>query len=755
MPLATLAIPLSIIALASPFGSETPQPATITYQGRLDFEQSAYNGSADLRFELRESAEPGSLQVGETVILNSVEVMDGVFTVELDFGYAAFNGNARFLAIAVRAPSDPGDTMPWTELIPYQRINAAPYALFALNGNPGPAGPQGAPGPQGSQGPPGPQGVQGPSGPAGATGPAGPQGVAGTQGVTGPQGPIGPQGIAGPQGPPGDSKWTVTGTNISFTDGTVAIGVAPLLNATLHARGSLFSSIFGYNDALAGTTYGGQFRADSPDGRGVFGIATATTGSTRGVVGQVASTAGVGVVGISTSPYGGGVRGDCQGTVGNGYGVWGTTQANDGRGVFGSAFATSGSAFGVYGETASTGGRAVFGEATAVTGLTVAGNFINQSRTGIAVEGWAQDTSDSFGAAGVRGFADNGLGTGVFGRATHPTGFTFGVKGIVDSPNGFAGHFQGGKNYFEGSTGIGTQLPDAKLHVMDLNLNMQTSVLENDDIIVEANDAVVGLYSTGAGTWGSALALKEVASGGTIVDTWGMARTTSVGASKLHLTYGTSANFASNATVMVLESDSQVGIGTTSPAARLQVAGGNGEDALRVQVNGTTRLLVHNSGLVMIGENALPGYQLQIGGSGTAGKPGGGSWSNSSDRRLKHNIVPLQDALDRLLQVEGVTFEYIDPRAIGELSGVRIGVIAQNVEAVFPDWVDERPDGFKAVTFRGFEAVAIEAIRELRDAHVDEVAGLKSEIAELHASLDELRRALHEIDSAHRAAQRP
>ena len=57
-----------------------------------------------------------------------------------------------------------------------------PYALYAVNGVPGP---QGDPGPQGPQGDPGPQG---------------PQGIQGPQGDTGPQGP---QGEIGPQGPPG------------------------------------------------------------------------------------------------------------------------------------------------------------------------------------------------------------------------------------------------------------------------------------------------------------------------------------------------------------------------------------------------------------------------------------------------------------------------------------------------------------------------------------------------------------------------
>src|SRR5262249_32294101 len=42
-------------------------------------------------------------------------------------------------------------------------------------------------------------------------------------------------------------------------------------------------------------------------------------------------------------------------------------------------------------------------------------------------------------------------------------------------------------------------------------------------------------------------------------------------------------------------------------------------------------------------------------------KPGGGSWAASSDVRLKKNIKPLGNALDRLLELHGVTFEYSHP----------------------------------------------------------------------------------------------
>ena len=96
---------------------------------------------------------------------------------------------------------------------------SVPYALFSVNGTPGPAGADGdngldgATGPQGPQGNDGAQGLQGIQGPAGADGATGPQGPAGNDGAQGPQGiqgvagndgAQGPQGLQGIQGPAGN-----------------------------------------------------------------------------------------------------------------------------------------------------------------------------------------------------------------------------------------------------------------------------------------------------------------------------------------------------------------------------------------------------------------------------------------------------------------------------------------------------------------------------------------------------------------------
>jgi hypothetical protein len=155
------------------------------------------------------------------------------------------------------------------------------------------------------------------------------------------------------------------------------------------------------------------------------------------------------------------------------------------------------------------------------------------------------------------------------------------------------------------------------------------------------------------------------------------------------------------------------------------------EGGMRVFAQGAVKptLVVDAAGKMGVGTSA-PAFTLEV--DGTAGKPGGGSWSVSSDARLKKDVATLAGALETLLALRGVSFEYIDPAAIGELEGRRIGFIAQEVERVLPDWVGEKEDGTKYLTIRGFEALAVEALRELRA----EIVARDARIAALEARLE-------------------
>ncbi len=115
-----LAICLASLAWAAPMGT------AYTYQGRLIEGDEAGDGLYDLTFSLFDDPCTGTQQ-GGTVIIDDLDVIDGYFTVDLDFG-GVFDGHARWLEIAVRPGASVG---PYTTLIPRQEVTPTPYALYA------------------------------------------------------------------------------------------------------------------------------------------------------------------------------------------------------------------------------------------------------------------------------------------------------------------------------------------------------------------------------------------------------------------------------------------------------------------------------------------------------------------------------------------------------------------------------------------------------------------------------------------------
>jgi hypothetical protein len=103
-------------------------PTAFTYQGQLTQGGVPLNDFIDARFSLwlsPDGVDPAN-QIGSTLQVDSIEVVNGLFQTEIDFGQDAFNGNARWLQIELR---DSGSPDPFTVLLPRVSLNPAPYAL--------------------------------------------------------------------------------------------------------------------------------------------------------------------------------------------------------------------------------------------------------------------------------------------------------------------------------------------------------------------------------------------------------------------------------------------------------------------------------------------------------------------------------------------------------------------------------------------------------------------------------------------------
>ncbi len=106
-------------------GRAVAQGTAFTYQGRLDADGVAANGTYDLQFGLWNAAS-GASPIGLPLTNLDIPVVAGLFTVTLDFG-ASFPGAERWLEIAVRTNGG-GE---FSTLAPRQRIAPSPYAITA------------------------------------------------------------------------------------------------------------------------------------------------------------------------------------------------------------------------------------------------------------------------------------------------------------------------------------------------------------------------------------------------------------------------------------------------------------------------------------------------------------------------------------------------------------------------------------------------------------------------------------------------
>jgi len=144
------------------------------------------------------------------------------------------------------------------------------------------------------------------------------------------------------------------------------------------------------------------------------------------------------------------------------------------------------------------------------------------------------------------------------------------------------------------------------------------------------------------------------------------------------------------------------------------------------QDNGSSVLAVTNGGRVGVGTTA-PSLNLYV--NGTAGGTSG--WTITSDARLKKNIVPIQDALALVEQLQGVWFEWRAPdeRSIGKnlslpLGEPQVGLIAQEVKKILPEAVTVPPDPNAPLSVNESKIVPVlvQALKQLAAREVEDRA---------------------------------
>jgi len=153
-----------------------------------------------------------------------------------------------------------------------------------------------------------------------------------------------------------------------------------------------------------------------------------------------------------------------------------------------------------------------------------------------------------------------------------------------------------------------------------------------------------------------------------------------------------------------------------------------------------------NVGIGIAAVNLSHKFQLGV---NDAAKPTSNTWTISSDERKKKNVKTIDGALNKILSLRGVTYQWIKPKENGNCKGTYMGLIAQEVEPIFPNWVatgeeltEGEDDGYKTLTVIGFEGLVAESFKEMKaiiDSQKEQIDIFEDRLKDLENQVNILR----------------
>ncbi len=723
----------SLMWLSSP-GPSFAQSTSFTYQGKLFDGGVPANGLFDFQCKLFDMLAAGAQQ-GATVTLDDVTVADGSFTVLLDFGASVFTGADRFLEIGVRPGADTGA---YTLLGPRQQLTSTPYAIRSLASTSADSLSLACVGcVQDSQ----------------------------INTVTGSKivGQIPTASV-----PAGSGNY-IQNTNVQQAASNFNISGDGIAGGTLSASsinavtqyyisGSRVLSVLGLNNVFAGvgagqsntTGAGNSFVGDSAGLNNTSGANNAffgrgagqanTTGASNAFYGQGAGSS-------NTTGGGGAFFGQGAGqanTTGFVNAFFGAAAGSSNTTGGGNAFfgagaglsnttASNNSFFGVAAGSSNTSGadNAFFGQGAGQSNMTASNNAFFGVRAGqsntiasnnafFGALAGSSNTNGEFNAffGQSAGFLNTtGSSNSFFGQGAGQYcttcdsnsffGYRAGENNTRASRNSFFGYRAGANNvtgdlnaFFGESAGLNNSTGDQNAFFGTQAGSFNVSGVGNAFFGISAGD------SNTSGNLNTLIGNDTDVGSGSLTNATAIGQRAFVTASN-SLVLG-SINGVNNATA-----NTNVGIGTTAPIDRLDVAG---NIRIGFVLNGCVR---DRDGTVIAG-------------------------TCSSDLRFKRDVTPFPPVLDALTRLRPVHFYWRSEEYPDQHFGTSrsFGLIAQEVEKVMPELVSEDEQGYKVVRYNELPFVMLQAIKDLKAENEE----LKQSWRTQKAESDGLRRKLAEQD---------
>ncbi len=718
------------------------QTTAFTYQGKLEVSGSPAAGNYDFQFRLFDALSGGAQQ-GATVTLTNISVTNGIFAVTLDFG-ANFPGANRFLEISVKVAGGPT----YTTLTPRQQITSTPYAvksvnattadglsvscvncvtssqIASVNGSAVTGAIPVASVPAGST-----NYVQNTISPQAASnfnisgnGTAGGTLSANAVNAT-TQYNIGGNRVLSIPGSFNLFTGIGAGTNTT-AGGNVFVGyIAGQANIT-GTSNTIVGAFAGQNNTASNNTFVGTsaglanttgtdnafFGVNAGDSNtagnqnsffGRFAGSSNTTGNGNNFFGYAAGNANT--TGTNNAFFGVGA-GQSNTTAGNNAFFGNVAGGNNTTGTFNSFYGSSAglanttgsknSFFGTQAGLNNTGSQNSFFGANAGLANTTAGD---NSFFGYNAGNASTGSLNSFFGSNAGGANTTGFQNAFFGKSAGEDNTTGANNAFFGSLSGqanttgnsntffgaFAGNLNttgfnnvflgafagqsnlsGGSNVFIGQTG-GVLNTTGGLNIFIGNNAGDTNTIGSSNTIIGANADVASINLTNASAIGANASVSQ-----------------------------------SNS--LVLGNNANVGIGTSSPADKLHVAGD-----IRVGT-GTTGCVKDADGTLIAGVC-------------------------SSDLRFKRNITPFPNLLDKVVKLQPVNFFWRSRQFPQYHFGTSqsYGLIAQEVEAIFPDLISTDEQGFKAVNYSKLPLLAIQAIKEQQTQLAQQQRQIKQQQSEI------------------------